>query len=780
MIDFARTSPFRWPPFLGWLLASGVLGVLGCFLPLLETPGYELALAAALLGSLGAGHLAACLPARVRHQLAPFPGASRPALRLFGRAAAHGLALLAPIAAASGLNTLRVPPCNALEGLVFFALLPVPAVLIAAAVGLLAGLATPGPKTATLTWIVAWLAGIGAALLEFHGSPAVYSFGPFHGWFPGVLYDELITIPDRLLAYRAATLVQIGLILALAGWLIDPGRMRLSPSRALERRAQLALVLALAAAAGALHLAGPALGHRTRRAELEALLPISTEAPGLALRFPAGTHARTASALTADAAFSLSRVEEFLGAPPGEPIAVFFFADADQKARAIGAARTNVAKPWRGEVYVVLDAVPHFVLRHELAHAVAARFAHGPFAVPGSLGGLLPDPGLVEGLATAVQGPRGDLTVHQWAGAMKREGLLPEPKRLFGLGFFGLSAATAYTAAGSFCRFLVERRGTASLRAVYSGASFEEATGASLAVLADEWREFLDGVALDESDLAAARHRFDRPSVIGSVCVHEVARLRERAGGEEASGRFPAALETLAEAHRRSGGATATRFDLFFALARAGDREAVRAAAAKLLADEGIGAVRRDAVLEILADLDAARDPAAARTGYEALARAAPSEEARRTLEVKARLAGMPGDAAGPLLAALARQPGASAPPEPLFLLAVARAARAAPDDPVLAYLLTRQHCRFEDHAVCLALLESLPERDGEELLPSIGLEARMLRGRALLGLGRTAEAVALFDGLAADGTLRLGTRELAADWAARARFTGHPSRNPQ
>ncbi|HUT78476.1 MAG TPA: hypothetical protein VM285_12360 [Polyangia bacterium] len=771
MIDFARTSPLRWRLFLGWMTASAIVGIAACFLPLFETPGYELSLIAALFGSLGAGHLAACLAGRVRNQLAPFPGARQPGLRLFGRAAAHGLALLAPIAAASALNTLRVPPCNSGEGLGFFLLLPVPAVLLAAAIGLFAGLATPGTRSATAAWLLFWCAGLGAALLEFHGSPAVYSFGPFHGWFPGVLYDELIAIPDRLITYRAASLVQVALVLALIELLIDPGPVRLSPARAFDRISHFATALALVAIVLALYAAGPALGHRTRRADLEALLPIRTAAPGLSLRFPAGTHTRTASALTADAAFSLSRVEEFLGAPPGKPIAVFLFADADQKAETIGAAHTNVAKPWRSEVYVVLDAVPHSVLRHELAHAVAARFAGGPFAVPGALGGLVPDPGLVEGLATAAQGPRGDLTVHQWAAAMKREGLLPETRRLFGLRFFGLSAATAYIAAGSFCRFLVERRGAKALRAVYSGSTWEEATGADLFDLTAEWQVFLDGVALDETNLAAARHRFDRPSVIGSTCVHEVARLRERAAGEEAEGRFPATLATLAEAHRRSGGATQTRFDLFFALARAGDRDAVRAEAAKLLADDGIGAVRRDAVREILADLDVSGDPAAARAEYVALARAAPGDDARRTLEVKARLTGLPADLASPLLAVLARQPGTSAPPEPLFLLDVARAARATPGDPVLAYLLARQHCRFEDHGVCLALLESLPERDGEELPPSIGLEARMLRGRALIALGRTVEAASLFDALAADDGLRLGARELAAAWAARARF---------
>ena len=777
----SRTSPLRWRLFLVWLALCSAAGIAACFLPLFETPGYELSLAAALICSLGAGHLAACLPARVRSQSARFPGARRPALVLFVRAAGLGLALLLPIAALSAANTLRVPPCNLAEGLGFFALIPVPAVLLAAAIGLLAGLATPGPGTATAGWILAWIAGVGVAVLEFHGTPAVFSFGPFHGWFPGVLYDELVEIPSRLLTYRAASLFQAALVLALAELLIDPASVRLNPRRALSRSGRLAAVAPLAAIVAAWHLAGPLLGHRTRVADLEALLPVTAEVPGLLLRFPAGTAARTVEALAADAAFGLHQVERMLEAPAGETITVFFFSGASEKAGAIGASRTNVAKPWRGEIYVMLDSVPHPVLRHELAHAVAARFAGGPFAVPGSLGGLIPDPGLVEGLATAVQGPRGDLTLHQWAAAMKREGLLPDTSRLFGPGFLGLNAATAYTAAGSFCRFLIEHRGAAVLGSIYGGAPWERAAGAGLAELDAEWRAFLDGVRLDSADLAAARHRFDRPSVIGSTCVHEVARLRERAAAEEAAGSLSEALALLSEAHRRSGESVETAFALFLAEARRGDRDAVRAEAGRLLADESIGEVRGLMVREILADIKASSNPGVARVEYEALARGAPSEDLRRTLEVKARLTGMPPDVAGPLLAVLARQPAATAPSEQLFLLSLARAVRELPGDPVLAYLLARQHCRIEDHEGCLDLLGSPPIADTADFAGSIALEVRMLRGRALLGIGRTAEAAALFDDLTADETLRLGTRELAADWAARARFPAdRPSHNHQ
>ncbi|MFO8070621.1 MAG: hypothetical protein R6V85_01990 [Polyangia bacterium] len=764
----SRTSPWRWPLYLGWLIASTAVGALACFLPLTETPGYELALLVSLISSLGAGQLAACLPGRVRAQLAPFPGARAPAAVLFGRAALYGLSLLAPPLLLSLLNTLRVPPCNLAEGLLFYALIPLPSVLVAAAAGLLAGLIAPGPRSASVAWAAIWILGLGLALWEFYDTPAVFSFGPFHGYYPGVLYDELVSVPPRLFSYRAATAVQIVALLAIASWLVAPDTLRLSAGR-LRSRPRAAGTAALAvAASAALQLAAPALGHRTRGCDLESLLPVSAASPGLELRFPPGTPKDTIDELTLDVAFSLHRVERFLDAPLGEEISVFFFSDSQQKGRAMGASGTNVAKPWRNEVYVVLRPAPHEVLRHELAHAVAARFAPPPFDVAG---GWFPDPGLIEGLAVAAQGPRGDLSVHQWAAAMLSLDLLPPAESLFGPGFLDLPASSAYTAAGSFCRWIVETRGPESLRDAYAGRGWKRAAGSTLPELEKEWRLFLEGVELRDADLAAARHRFDRPSVIRTVCVHEVARLRREAGRLERSGRWDAALETLELARERSGRSTSVRLDVFAALARAGRVREVRRRAEDLLSDPAVGSVQRDRIREVLADLRVDNDPERAREAYLELAATAPSEAARRRLAVKARLARLPSGTVGEIRAALAHRPGPAAPGEPLLMLHIARAAGELPGDPVLRYLLARQHFRYDDFEVALAQIDRALELKLASAGESLELEAKIMRGRCLLGLDRRDEAARELEKIAGDARYRTGARERAADLAARAVF---------
>ncbi|MGC4088563.1 MAG: hypothetical protein QM756_11835 [Polyangiaceae bacterium] len=123
---------------------------------------------------------------------------------------------------------------------------------------------------------------------------------------------------------------------------------------------------------------------------------------------------------------------------------------------------------------------PHPVLGHELAHVVAGAFGRGPFKIAGLLSGLVPDPGRIEGVATAAAPDENDaLTLEEWAAAMQKLELLPKLESLFRLSFFGHNAAQAYTAAGAFVRYLQAEFGAASVRRWYAGEPLEAVTQAA-------------------------------------------------------------------------------------------------------------------------------------------------------------------------------------------------------------------------------------------------------------------------------------------------------------
>ena len=148
------------------------------------------------------------------------------------------------------------------------------------------------------------------------------------------------------------------------------------------------------------------------------------EGPRCTLLFPAEKPAAAAGALLAECEFHAADFARALGLAAPPRVTVTVYRSAAEKRRLVGAAATEFAKPWLGEVHVVDSPSPHPLLRHELVHAVAGAIAKGPLRVP-ARAGVLPSPGLVEGLAVALEVPRGDWTIHEWSRAARDLGLPP-------------------------------------------------------------------------------------------------------------------------------------------------------------------------------------------------------------------------------------------------------------------------------------------------------------------------------------------------------------------
>ncbi len=759
----------RRPAFIVSFVIAAASGALLCRLPLLDTLGYEYALAAALIVSLLSGISASVMPGGLRRY---FFIEGPDLFDLYFRTATGGVLIAVAMLIPSLVNGLFfVPFCNLFQGLVFFIMMPVFAALTASALGLFAGLLTKTRAGAAVLFVGIYFAFIGAGFYTFYSTPAVFVFHPFVGYYPGVLYDRIIRPDVRLLTYRFVTVVEIsGLLSALAA-VYDPQNLVLSlrrfyPGSAAARGA----IFFLALAAG-LHLFAAKLGHRATRADLEAHLQKRVTLPDMDLFFPDDADMRAVAEVTRDAAFQLHQVVSYLGVKPRHRIAVFFFRDADDKGRVMGAADTNVTKPWRREVYVIMEGPPHPVLRHELVHAVAADIAPGPFAVPGKWHGLVPNPGLIEGLASAAGGIRGDLTIHQWARAMETIGLLPTLGKLVGFGFFDLPAASAYTAAGSFCDFVKQRYGASTLMKAYQTGDFEKACGKSQRTLEEEWKAFLAEVPLIAADKAAARARFDKKPIIRTRCVHAVAALCDEARKEIHLGEFSSGMRLLESAHIKSGLSSDTSEQLFLAANEEGDWRRVRARIKEAVQDPNTGEADKNALEEMLVDLDVAeqRDRSYA-AAYERLLSGAESEDRRRLLYVKAHLA-RTGTEYPRIFDVLSLRPGARAVSEILSALLIAAEAASKPDDPVRTYLLARQFFNAEDYNQALRVLDRA-ETLGLLSTPSpLVVAARFMKADALTALGRYETATLLYGELAADASVREGLRETARDKAARAMF---------
>lgn len=665
---------------------SFVLGVGLLFVPHFNELGFEAALATAAVVPIAAGLVAA----GVRR----LDGAlDRPGALLAALLATAGLLVGLPLMMLT-LFMFEAPICDPVQGLAFFALLPLCSALLAAVVGWFLALVVATSRRATGAWLVVVAASLGLVVYRFYATPAVSFFGPFFGQYPGVLYDTLIPVSGRLLTYRATNLAEAALLLALVRWGWDPVARRLSLRRLIRARAAALAVPPLLGVCGLAWALGPELGHRTDTAHIAARLGAHAAGRSCDVYGPVEAPAEELRLVAEDCDFRVRQIRRFAGLPDnGGRVTVLLFRSEEEKAARMGAGRTSVAKPWRREVYVHEPGFPHRILKHELAHVILGELCDGPFRVPARWGGLLPLPGLVEGGAVAAEWPVDELTPHGWAAAMDRLGLLPPATTLLGIGFLGENAGTAYTAMGSFVRWLRDTHGPEAFRRAFRDGDFAAACGRSLEALWSDWRAWLARIPLDEARMEAARARFDAPGFFAMRCPHAVAEAAARRDDRLARGDVAGALEAQEDACRLSGGDPGqrlARLDLAVRLGRTAEAEAL---ARTLLAEPALGRRPRDVVRVLRADAAwQAGRAAAARAEYEDVLPRVPRAPERRLLLVKLYVL------AHPALSALLRdellqlgRPGRS--PESAAAAWRARleeAARQAPDDAVVGYLLGR------------------------------------------------------------------------------------------
>lgn len=691
------------------LLAA--LGLASGSLPLLDAPGYELGEAGALLAALVLGPwlgIAAGRAARARPE--PSPAAAAAAA---GAVAAGLLGLLL----AGALLRAALGPCSALAAAGFFPLLAVPSALLAAALGAAAAFLArgrAGPAAALYALVV--LAALGVALRGAYAGPAAFAWSPLLGAWPGPLYDEALRVDGRVvLGALEAT--------ALAAAVAAAAELALRPRR--TRRRLAGVLLALAAAAGAVAAARgarAALGLDGSRETVARALGGVREGPRCTLVLPSEKPEAAAAELLAECEFHVAEVARALGIERPPRVTVYVYRSAEEKRRLVGAAGTDFTKPWRAEIHLGDAPLPHPVLRHEVVHAVASALAPGPLRVP-ARAGVLVSAGLVEGLAVALEVPRGAWTVHEWSRAARDQGRLPDLPAIVGPGgFWSQAPARAYTAAGSFLAFLLARHGPAPVARAYATGDVAAALGRPLPALVDEWQRFLDGVAVPEGLRREAEARLARGSLFTRRCAREAAALEAGAGAAAAAGR----TEEACDLYRRAGALTGSpwaakaRGD---ARARSGDLAGALAAYAEARAQgEGQGALQ-GALAAAEADVRWRQgDAAAAAAGWAAALGAGPDRGEARLLSAK--------------LAAL-RDPRLAAAALPYLLglgdatLALARTA--AVDAPLAAYLVGRAHGIRGEAAPAAALLARAAAGG---LPPELAAEARAAGGEAACAAG--------------------------------------------
>ena len=550
-----------------WLsaLVGAVIGTLLALNPLLGVHGVESALA---LGILLPPWVAATAANYQRRQ-----GAVR-GIDVMSRAIGSGLVIwLIPVVILA-LNSLRIRQCAPWEGLAFVVLGPAIGCALAAVTGVWIGALLRGSRWSPWVAAAVPIGGLLWGVWAFYATPTVYVFGAFAGYFPGAIYDDLVPIPSRYLTYRGVTVVAIVALVLLFDALWDRASELLDFGRGSRHRLGAIVVsLAMLGLVAGAYGVGDHLGHWITADYLSQQLGKNEAGKHCVVHMPRETPPEKAHRLVKDCDFQVARTRGLLGLESTEPVTAYFFRNREEKKTLIGVGRTLIAKPWRNEVYLQAGSWPHPVLGHEITHAVLKEAAQGPFSVAGSFGGLLPNPGLVEGAAVALAWDlRDDMDPDQWSRIMLDRDELPAAGLLMSLGFSALPPRRAYMTAGSLVRFLIASRGTDAFLGAYRNGAIED-----LDTLETEWRAYLAEVPVTDHERGVAEVALAQPSIFTAVCPHRLAKLRADLAGDVAARDETRTIETCRAILNIDANEAQAHAALVGALARTGNEAQARA-----------------------------------------------------------------------------------------------------------------------------------------------------------------------------------------------------------
>jgi tetratricopeptide (TPR) repeat protein len=761
-----------------WSLVLFVWSLVLAFTPGFGALEYYFALAAALPVALGAGHCAIGIAASARAHAPPLPGTLVLVLRALASAA--WLAAL-PLAVIS-LNAARVKNCDAWNGLGFYAMGPLLSALYASLVGLALGLAVRSSRRATAALALVVVASLLWHLVTFLTEPAIFFYNPFFGYWSGAIYDEVIGIRGPYGLYRLNNLAQaLTIVAALAVFRADAsGGVSLAAWRAASWWRQVALVLGVGGVLAFQLYRGP-LGYEVSREDIQRELGGRHETAHFVIHFPASDNrfSKHIEDIAADHEYRYAQLEALFGEPFPTKIHTYLYSNGTQKRRLMGADRVYIAKPWLHEVHLAPLELGSTTLKHEIAHVYAALYAPPPLYVSSRFG-LLPHMGLIEGLATATEGYKGRLTLHEWSAALLELDKLPKLETVMGPeGYWSSAGPTAYTAAGSFLLYLLEQYGVERVKALYRSGDFQETYGRSLSVLTEEWRGFLGDrsrLPIGPGELERARLRYDKKPVFSRTCPLVVAAMEDQAQKLLAKGASEEAIALLRDVERWRDGAPDKKLAVARALGKTGRFDDARAEALAVASHPKAGAALAAQARELVADLAwMTGDAAAAAATYEDL-RASPLEQGdfRRLAAKRAALAHRSDRVRQTLrdyLTGLTK--------ETRWTQRLRGLHAEHPDSAIVAYLLGyRLHGESKWGEALVPLMWSL---SGVDELPDAAIRAEAHRAVALawFRLGDMERARASFGRSAAElPPEATGLRAEAQDWQARTEWAERAGRS--
>lgn len=732
------------------------LVAVGCaFVPLFDLVGYE---SAALFGAILGFFALGMTVWSVRGGGVEPPledDRTRSPADDFGRLALRHLALAVGPVLILSLNAVRVPNCDWASGFAFWALIVIPAVLIGQTAGWVTTAAFADRR------VLCWLTALGLPLLDVAYQlqhlalqPPIITHQWFIGYFGGSIYDEALAVPTSLIVYR---LIQLAAIVAIVAAIEVAWRRKKGTWPGWTTA--VAVVGVLAFAVGFAHRQDA--GISIDRGHVVDTLGATVESEHFVIHYPnRRPYLDRVDEMVADHEFRYHQMRRFYGTDPvaesGRKVRSFVYGDRSTKSDLMGSRSTMVAKLWLHEMHILWSDTGDRMLAHELAHIFTEPFGAGPLRLSMQRG-IGVNMGLVEGAAVAAEWPTGQMNPHEASAAMRRHDIDPRLDAILGATSFWTEASgPAYTAMGSFSRYLIDEYGIEAFKAAYPRGDFEGAYGREVGELIAEWEEFVDAIELTPQQKAVAAHRYDRPSIFEKVCARALAERRLQARGAHSAGALAEALrlyESVLDDDPLHVGSHRRRVQILMQKGRFDDAlEAIEQRPREAMTE-----IDEARFLELKGDvLWSSGDGQRAASTYDEVLQKGLGDAQQRSLVVKRRLAG---DGQDWGLRYLIERTSST-----YATYLVGRIHRKMPDDPVVSYLLGRRLFNGGYHAEAIPHLERVDSALEHEALDA---EALRMLGEAYLHEGRFDASKSVWERLLDSDRSRY--RQAAEQWLSRA-----------
>ncbi len=532
-----------------WLWFAGFVGLsfILTTIPLFNILGYEFCAIVTLCISFAAAHVAITEIHVLKKQPELLSGSpKRVVLECLIRALyANAILLIVPLVIIL-LNSLRVKNCDYSEGFLFYLILPVLSCLAVTAAGVFFGLLIKKRWLSYLSYIVFLLVSLIPVISNLIFHPPVFAYHPILGYFPGPIYDFVISITDVLIFSRTETFVLAFLFTSVSIMTCEIGResgfipkLNWRKLNVLKYRKSVwgtAVVCVLFISIMCFEVFAGKIGIRPSRSDIEQALGGFRETAHFKIYYSQDLE-EDIDLFADDCEFQYSQLEKYLQSDISRKVRAYLYTSPEQKKRLIGAGNTYVEDPFGYGFHLHVQGFPHPVLKHELAHVFTADWS--PWKVSLNVG-------IHEGIAVAADWDEGKLTVHQWARAMRELNVAPSLSSVIGLGFWRHAGSRSYLLAGSFIRYLVDAYGIDMLKDAFPTGNLTQVYGKELVELEQEWLDFLsDTVLLTEIEKRYAERRLKRGGIFEQVCAHEMASLRAKAWNAYYRKDYRAAIRTF-------------------------------------------------------------------------------------------------------------------------------------------------------------------------------------------------------------------------------------------